>query len=303
MTPLAVLGIGGIGGMLAARTGAICVGTERTVEAIRGSGLTLVHGETTTVTSPMAVERLETSVGLLVVAVKAYDLSAALDRITPDAVSDALVLPLLNGLEHVDAVRVWADSVCNSLLQAHPLVAAGSIGGVSAASREPGVVVQATDGAATIRAASRELAPAALAARLAPLAVPGIEVVVGESESDVLWEKAARLAVLAVGTVASGLTVGPLRTDAAWRPRLEEALAEACAVAAADGVWLDTAAQWAIIEAMPDDLTTSAARDAASGGPTELDAIAGSVVRAGARLGVPTPALARLLEEAECRAR
>ena len=57
-----------------------------------------------------------------------------------------------------------------------------------------------------------------------------------------------------------------------------------------------------MIEAMPDDLTTSAARDAASGGATELDAIAGSVVRAGARRGVPTPVLAELLEEASCRA-
>jgi 2-dehydropantoate 2-reductase len=82
-----------------------------------------------------------------------------------------------------------------------------------------------------------------------------------------------------------------------------EALREACAVAAADGVALDAAAQWGIIEAMPDDLTTSAARDAASGRSTELDAITGSVVRAGMRLGVPTPALALLLEEAACRAR
>jgi len=82
-----------------------------------------------------------------------------------------------------------------------------------------------------------------------------------------------------------------------------EALGEACAVAAGDGVRLDAAAQWAIIEAMPADLTTSAARDAASGRPTELDAITGSVVRAGARHGVPTPALASLLEEAACRAR
>ena len=37
----AVLGIGGIGGMLAVRTGAVCVGTERTVDAIRANGLTL----------------------------------------------------------------------------------------------------------------------------------------------------------------------------------------------------------------------------------------------------------------------
>ena len=138
---------------------------------------------------------------------------------------------------------------------------------------------------------------------LEPLRVPGVDVVLGDDERAVLWEKAARLAVLAAATVASGLVVGPLRADEAWRPRLVEALREACAVAAADGVALDAAAQWAIIEAMPDDLTTSAARDAASGRPTELDAITGSVVRAGARLGVPTPTLASLLEEAACRAR
>ena len=299
--PIAVLGVGGIGGMLAARTGAICIGTERTVAAIQGAGLTLVHGETTTVAHPQAAERLETPVGLLVVAVKAYDLEDALDRIAPEAVAGAVVLPLLNGLEHVEAIRERfraRDGVSLDRLA----VAAGSIGRVEAYSPEPGRVVQRTPGA-TLTVASHEVDPSSLAAALEPLRVPGIEVVLGDDERSVLWEKAARLAVLAAATVASGLAVGPLRSDPTWRPRLEEALDEACAVAAADGVRLDAAAQWGIIEAMPDDLTTSAARDAASGGPTELDAIAGSVVRAGARLGVQTPALARLLEEAACRAR
>jgi 2-dehydropantoate 2-reductase len=294
-----VLGVGGIGGMLAARTSAICVGTERTVAAISGSGLTLVHGETTTVAHPEAVERLETPVGLLVVAVKAYDLEEALDRIAPEAVAGAVVLPLLNGLEHMEAIRERfgsSDPVSRA-------VAAGSIGRVEAYSPEPGRVVQRTPGATVVAAASRKRDRLALDAALEPLRVPGIEVVLGDDERSVLWEKAARLAVLAAGTVASGLAVGPLRTDAMWRPRLEAALGEACTVAAADGVGLDAAAQWAIIGAMPEDLATSTARDAASGRPTELDAIAGSVVRAGARLGVPTPALARLLEEAACRAR
>jgi 2-dehydropantoate 2-reductase len=298
--PVAVLGVGGIGGMLAARTGAICVGTERTVAAIRGSGLTLVHGEATTVARPMAVERLETPVGLLVVAVKAYDLEDALDRIAPEAVAGAVVLPLLNGLEHVEAIRARFGA-SDTVSRARPAVAAGSIARVEAYSPEPGRVVQRTPGA-TLTAASREVDPSSLDATLEPLRVPGIEVVLGDDEGSVLWEKAARLAVLAAATVASGLAVGTLRTDPTWRPRLGEALGEACAVAAADGVPLDAAEQWAIIEAMPNDLTTSAARDASSGRPTELDAIAGSVVRAGARLGVPTPALARLLEEAECRA-
>jgi 2-dehydropantoate 2-reductase len=53
-----------------------------------------------------------------------------------------------------------------------------------------------------------------------------------------------------------------------------------------------------MIEGMPASLTTSAARDVAAGRPSELDAITGAIVRAGRRLGVPTPVLERLLSEA-----
>jgi 2-dehydropantoate 2-reductase len=76
-------------------------------------------------------------------------------------------------------------------------------------------------------------------------------------------------------------------------------------VAGAEGVVLDPAAQWAIIQGMAPELTTSAARDAAAGRPTELDAITGAVLRVGRREGVATPVLDGLLEEAEaaCRAR
>jgi 2-dehydropantoate 2-reductase len=119
----------------------------------------------------------------------------------------------------------------------------------------------------------------------------------------VLWRKAARLAVLAAATAASGRSVGELRDDPAWRERLLAALDESVAVALADGVALSAPAQWGMIAAMPPDLTTSTARDAAAGRRTELDAITGSVVRAGARLDVPTPTLTALLEEAACRAR
>ncbi len=52
---------------------------------------------------------------------------------------------------------------------------------------------------------------------------------------------------------------------------------------------------------MPAGLTTSTARDVAAGRPSELDALTGAAVRAGERLGVPTPALAVLLAETEER--
>ena len=293
---IAVLGPGGVGGLVAARTGAVCVGTERTVEAIRARGLTVAQGGTQAVTRPRAVTRLELPVTLLVVAVKAYDLDSGLDRVSPAALGGAVVLPLLNGLEHVELIR--ASNVVAHARDA--TVVAGSIGSVEASSPAPGVV-EVGGASPRIRAASDVLDAQTLERALAPLRMPGIELDVGGDERGLLWEKAVRLAALAAATTASGLPVGPLRDDSAWRGRLERAVAEGCEVAAADGVRLAPAGQWAIIDGLPHDLTTSTARDARAGRPTELDAIAGSVVRAGVRLGVPTPALAALLEEATCR--
>lgn len=279
--------------MVAARTGALGVGTERTVGAIRESGLTLVHAGATSVARPEAVTRLDRPVSLLVVAVKAYALEEALTRVDPAALAGAVVLPLLNGLEHVDLLRKRLTGPAQP-----PVVAAGSIGGVEAFSPEPGVVVQRSSGAATITVAARELDRDTLAATLAPLRVPGIEILVAEDERRVLWEKAARLAVLAAASIASRKNVGALRSDPAWRPRVEAAVAEACLVATEDGVELDAAAQWAIVERLPGSLVPSAARDASVGRPTEVDAITGSVVRAARRLGVWTPMLDGLLADA-----
>jgi 2-dehydropantoate 2-reductase len=301
--PLAVLGLGGIGGVLAARTGALAVGTERTVAVIRERGLTLVDGGQTTVAHPEATTRLEQPVALLAVAVKAYDLGAALDRVEPEALRGAVVLPLLNGLEHVDALRARFDGSSYRLSQAPPVVAAGSIGSLSAHAPEPGFVVQGTPSPGRVTAASRDLDRERLATALAPLRVPGIEVVQLDDGREVLWEKATRLAVLAAATVASGRPVGALRDDPAWRERLRASLDEAVSTAAADGVSLAADEQWGMIEAMPPELTTSAARDAAAGRPTELDAIVGSVVRSARRHAVETPSLDALWEEARCRAR
>jgi 2-dehydropantoate 2-reductase len=114
-----------------------------------------------------------------------------------------------------------------------------------------------------------------------------------------------RLAPLAAATAITQQTLGALRSDDAWRSTIEAAVTEACAVAAADGVTLNEAAQWEILDTMPASVTTSTARDTAAGRPTELDAILGAVVRAGKRLDVATPTLDRLLAEAEdaCRPR
>jgi 2-dehydropantoate 2-reductase len=262
----------------------ICVARPDTAAAIARDGLSLEREDETLRATPEAVERLEKPVDLLLVTVKAYALHDALARIGPDAVREGVVLPLLNGLEHMTAIHARFPG----------RAAAGSIGRLEAYCRNPTTIVQASS-RPIVTAASDVLRRDELAAALDLLAAAGIEVVRADGESAVLWGKAARLAPLAALTSATQRPLGELRDDPDLRARLSRAVAETCAVAAADGVSVAAEAQWAMIEAMPASLTTSTARDVAAGRPSELDAVVGSVVRAGRRVGVATPTLDVLL--------
>ncbi len=286
-TTVAVLGPGAVGGAVAvplalAGTRVICVARPDTAVAIRAGGLTLERRGEALRAGPEAVERLEESVDLLLITVKAPALDEALARVAGDV---GAVVPLLNGLEHVEAIRARLGG----------RVVAGSVGLLEAYGDGPGRIVQTTS-EARLTVAAEDVA--------AQLAAPGLDIRVEQDEVVLLWEKLARLAPLAAATALTQRTVGELRDDSEWRARLEDAVAEACAVAAADGAAGPTpTAQWEIIDAMPPELMTSTARDVAAGRPSELDAITGAVVRAGQRLGVETPALAGLLGEAEARCR
>ena len=286
---VAVLGPGGVGGTLSVRlalAGArvICVARPETVVAIARKGLTLECPGETLHARPDAVERLEEPVDLLIVSVKAFALGDALERVDPATVKNGVVLPLLNGLEHVDVIRERLGS----------RVAVGSIGRSEAYRRDAITIVQ-TSPAPLVSVASDTLARDELMSSLDPLRTAGIEVQPLGSEKIVLWEKAARLAPLAALTSATQETVGELRAHRGSSATLRAAIDEACAVAAADGVEVSAVAQWEMIETMPVTLTTSTARDVAAGGPSEIDAIVGGVVRAGRRLDVPTPTLDDLL--------
>ncbi len=282
-----VLGPGAVGAALAvplalSAVRVVCIARGETAEAIAREGLTLDRCGETLHARPSATDELREPVELLLVTVKAPALDDALGRIAAEATT---VLPLMNGLEHVDAIRARLDG----------RVVAGSIGRLEAYRAGPTRVVQTTP-APLITVASENGAAGLLRAA-------GFEVRVGESECTVLWEKLARLAPLAAATAMTQRPLGELRADPLWRATLEAAVEEACAVAAADGVALNPAAQWEILDTMPASVTTSTARDAAEGRPTELDAILGAVVRAAKRLGVRAPTLDRLLAEAEdaCR--
>jgi 2-dehydropantoate 2-reductase len=285
---VAVLGPGAVGGVLAvglvqAGVPVTCIGRPDTANVIRSEGLTLRRGEEVVTAQPDVAETLEEPTDLLLVTVKAPALRGALERIVAQVET---VVPLLNGIEHIDALREG--------LPASTVVAA-SIGRIEAFLERPGVVIQPTPGVVMTVASD------APAQTLELLRRTGTDVRVDGSEAEVLWEKLARQAPTAAATSITQRSIGELRSDPDWRGRLRAAIEETCAIAAADGVALSTQAEWEIIEAMPPLLTSSTARDIAAGVPSELDAITGAAVRAGQRLGVETPVLSQMFDEA-CRA-
>ncbi|MGH3078510.1 MAG: ketopantoate reductase family protein [Gaiellaceae bacterium] len=295
MTPnrtVAVLGPGAVGGSIAVRltlagVHVVCVARPDTVGIIALSGLVLETRDGPMTARPEVAERLERPVGLLLVTVKAPMLEEALERVDPDSVAEGVVLPLLNGLEHMEILRERFPG----------RVAAGTISHFQAYRAGRVQIIEATP-SPIITMASEEL-PRGELDRIADILRLGrMEVRVAESERRVLWHKAARISALAAATAATGRSIGELRSDGEWRERIRHAIAEACAVAEADGVPLRVTAQWDIIDQMADETTTSAARDVAAGRRSELDAILGSVLRVAQRHEVPTPTLTALAASA-----
>jgi 2-dehydropantoate 2-reductase len=286
---VAVLGPGGVGGLLAgvlarAGTDVVVVARESTAAAIARDGVrvqSVTFGEF--VARPRALARLHEPVDALIVATKAAGLASALERIEA---APTVVLPLLNGLDHIAVLRerFAADSVL-----------AGSIR-IEADRPSPGVVVHTSNFLLVSIAGAAPAVHPAMRALADTLSRAGVPVRVQDSEADVMWSKLVRLNALACVTSAYDVLLGEIRSTPALRADLEGAIEEACAVGKAEGAHdIDPARAVAELEAAHDTLGSSMQRDIAAGREPELDAIPGSVLRAGARHGIPCPTIERLV--------
>jgi 2-dehydropantoate 2-reductase len=292
---IAVLGPGGVGGLMAAALEdagqqVTVVAHESTAELIATEGLkvsSVKFGQLHT--HPRAVAALREPVDALLVATKAAGLGEALGRIETEP---GVVLPLLNGLDHLGVLRERF---------AAETVLAGSIR-VEADRPEPGVVVH-TSPFLLISMASAAAEMAAPMARLEQtIAAAGVPVKVLDSEADVMWSKLVRLNALACTTSAFDKLLGEIRSTPPLRADLIGAMEEASAAGRAEGADVDAASAIAELERAHATLGSSMQRDIAAGRPPELDAIPGSVLRAAARHGIPCPTIERLVGMIAARA-
>jgi len=293
---IAVLGPGGVGGLVAgllerAGTPVIVIAREQTAELISARGLrvdSVSFGEFAS--HPRAVARLDEPVDVLIVATKASGLQAALERVT---VQPQLVLPLLNGLDHLTVLRerFGADTVL-----------AGTIR-VEADRPEPGVVVHTSPFLLVEMASHDPGARASMDTLVELLKEAGVSARVGDSEAQVMWSKLVRLNALACTTSAYDKLLGEIRSTPELRAALVGAIEEGCAVGRAEGATdVDPAVALGELEQAHATLGSSMQRDIAAGRPPELDAIPGSVLRAAARHGIACPTIERLVEVIAARA-
>ena len=289
MSRIAILGAGGVGGFLAAaleRAGepVTIVAREPTAEAVARDGLSVRSVRLGRfVARPATVTQLRDPVEVLVVATKATGLDAALDRVH---VAPRLVVPLLNGLDHLKLLRGrFGDAVAAATIRIE--VDRPSTGRIVQTSPFLRVDIAARDGAR------------GFAALLEAADVPAR---VMDSEPDVMWGKLVRLNALACTTSAHDLLLGEIRDTPELRADLDACVAEATAVARADGASIDAATVMGELEEAHSTLGSSMQRDIAAGREPEIDAIPGSVLRAAERHGLECPTIARLAEQAARRA-
>jgi len=284
---IAVLGPGGVGGFVAAaltHAGAdvTVVATEASCQKIASDGVQIksaVIGDFTAF--PKAVSDLQVAVDYLLIATKATALQQALERVS---VAPKTVVPLLNGLDHMATLRK---------LFSPQTVAAGTIR-IESTKIAAGSIEQTSSTTRIELASDQQTTREQLTVLAKLLSDSGIKTVVSDSEVDTLWSKLVRLNTLSLMTSSTGLSIGDIRSDSKLYQQLSSVLEETAKVAVKEGAKVDVAAALNELETADPLLRSSMYRDLQAGRATELDAIAGSVMRAAERNGLSCPTMRTL---------
>jgi len=291
---VAIVGPGAIGGLLAgllAHDGhrVVCIARPPTVDVLQSQGLAVRSGLFGDF--HVAVEaqtELSEPVDVCLVTTKATQLEEALERVPRGSLGRSLVIPLLNGIDHIELLR-----------RTYPMatVVAATIR-VEAARLEPGVIWH-TSPFAVVEVARSRVRLSEVEEFAAQLEKAGLDVHLRDDEVGMLWDKLAFLAPLALLTTHQRGSAGEIRTR-----RREDAMAviaEVAAVARAEGASVDADAVVRLLDSVPETMESSMQRDQAARLPLELDAIGGAVVKTAARAGVPVPVTKRIVEELRAR--
>lgn len=264
----AVLGIGGVGGLVA---GLLAKSGQQVDAIVRPQVLAaqpdniLIHQPTRRILANVRITSvLDRSVDVFWIAVKATQLEKALEGISGSEASVGAVVPLLNGIDHVERLReCFGRRVVPATIS------------VESERVAPGRIIQRSP---FVRFAISELGRSQLQGVMEKLSDFGAEYHFIANEATLMWSKLCLLAPLALTTTAAGRTIGEILSHPHWEPRLRSITIETCAVAAAEGAAIDPAKIALLHSSLPPGMRSSMQKDVAAGNLPELDAIAGPIL-------------------------
>jgi 2-dehydropantoate 2-reductase len=254
------------------------------LEAIRQNGITVVE-DTKTWHATCQAQTLQEASGtfdLVLFCVKGYDLLPSLEALRHTIMPQTILLSFANGVANGETLRQNAHAKvldgCVYILS--HIEKAGVI-------RKKGKVFAAVFGGE--REASEKVAALFEEAALRYKTPENIE--------EAIWKKYIFIAAFATLTSAYDAPIGVI-----YKEHYEEAktlLEEIAAVAHAKGIDLHEEVQKALDTArdVPHDSSTSMHLDFQNNKQTELETLSGTIVREGAKLGVPTPLMKRFYEQ------
>jgi 2-dehydropantoate 2-reductase len=234
-------------------------------------------------------------VDLALFTVKGYDAESAAAALRPVVGPATAVLTLLNGVDSPDqlAAALGAEHVlAGTTLVLTNLIAPGVIDQTSPFRR---ITLGALIGGVTPRAE----------AVAGALREAGVEVTLAADALVGVWTKFIMQAPHATMTTACDSALGPIRETPEGSALYLTLIREVVAVGRAAGVALPADAvetTMTVIQNFPAEAKTSMQRDFEARRRTELDQLAGAVVRRGRALGVPTPAFDALYATLRVRA-
>lgn len=286
---ISIIGAGGVGGYFGGRLAAagndVCfVARGENYKAMNTSGLIVksINGDIKldSVNVVDSISKLKDP-GLIIIAVKAWQLKEVITGLKDVVHADSVILPLLNGVTASDEIMEQIDKkhVLKGLCRIISKIE--SPGLINHFGVDPQILFGEPDNSMTERIIKiKEVFESA-----------GIKSINPPDITKELWKKYIAVCVSALLGVARS-TYGEVRGLKETRQMMSDLMKEIYTLALASGVnieleFLEKA--MAFIDSFPYDSTSSLTRDVWEGNPSEIECQNGYVVKLGLKLGIPTP--------------
>ena len=286
---IAVMGAGGIGGNLG---GLLARGGNDVSLIVRGAHLEAIRQNGLRVKMPQDEFTAEVHatnepgeigpVDLVLFTVKTYHNATAIAAMQPMVGVDTTVLSVQNGVETFDELAQVLGAECVLCGAAYFGAYIEAPGIITNRGVPPKILFGEVDGPESPRAQRIQ----------ETFQKAGINAELSDDVTKTLWTKFIILSSAAGITCAARLLIRPLVEGHEAREMWIAGMREVEAVARAKGVNLDldvVEQAVGLLETLPWDYQLSMHADLNRGGPLELEAFNGAIVRMGRQLGIPTP--------------